>query len=179
MSSFLRARPQYSTRRRYDNTYDSKYRVLPHRIETSIRTRPTYLYYNPSFEFITTDRPYSPRMEVELQFTFFAQCQLGCRDLEALHILICVQLCCRLVSLGTERYPGLLNPFAADLPILKWRKNFARHFCGPSVTQFIFQQLYRLFTQVDFSSPPGEHELHNETSLILQKILILLISLML
>ena len=156
--SFLRARPQHNSRRRYDCTYDSKYRVLPNPIGTSTRVEPTYLYVFPSYEFITTDRPYTPRMEIEAQFTFFAQCHLGCRDLEALHIMVVVHLCCRLVSLGTERYPGLLNPFSSDLPVIQYRRGFSRHFRGRSLLHFVFQQLYRLLTQVDFSSPPGNFD---------------------
>ena len=142
--SFLRLELHAPYHRRYDLTFDSSY-VIYRDVEEQSR-EPTEIRYYVSYVYYTTSRPEQPRMELRLQLTCLVPVHVTYRHLQSLHILLIFQLVAQLVETGTLKSPSKddrTNPYYPDLPILKQRKSFQRHFLGSS----LFHTTIRSFIQ--------------------------------
>ena len=142
--SFLRLELHAPQHKRYDLAFDSSY-IIYRQLETRDEVdAPESICYYISYIHFTTSRPQQPRMELRLQMTCLIPVQLSSSRFHSLHILLVLQLLAQLIETGTMKPPDDLkihNPYYPDLPILRRRTSFQRHFRG----QTLFHTTIQMF----------------------------------
>ena len=144
--SFLRLQLHPPQHRCYDLAFDSSF-ILYRQLETRDEVdEPESICYYISYVYFTTSRPQQPRMELRLQLTCLIPTHLSSSRFHSLHILLVLQLSAQLIETGTLKpanYSKINNPYYPDLPILKRRTSFQRHFSG----QTLFHTTIQMFLQ--------------------------------
>ena len=155
---FLRSKNLRLNRRRYELTLDSWFLVRQayhpltdenNNHEHEIMSNETTISYIISDAYITTGRPHTPRLEIEMQITFRFSQLPDRRQMHSIHILSALQLVGYLVQNGsTDPYYGY-NPLQEDLPLIRYRSKNLRHFNGPTILHFVFCQIYQTLVHIN------------------------------
>ena len=144
--TFLRVKLHAPYHRRYDLAFDSSFAVYQQIEPQDTDDESSEIYYYISYIYYTTSRPKQPRMELRLQMTYLIPLQISSSRLQTLHILLVFQLVAQLVETGTLKNPSLddrTNPYFPDLPILKRRHSFQRHFIGTTLFHTTIQSFIK------------------------------------
>ena len=159
--SFIRSEHLRLNRRRYELSIDSwfilrqPYRPLVDENnnepdpESDLPAESINVTYICSDSYLTTGRPYTPRLEVEMQITFRFSQLPDRRRMHAIHILSAIKLISYIVQNGSpDPYHGY-NPLQEDLPLLLFRPHALRFFDGPTILHFVFRQIYLTLVHIN------------------------------
>ena len=151
--SFVRSDSLRLNRRRYELTLDSWFLIYqPYQeLQSSDSTddeNNEIIYYH-SYSNMFTDRPYNPRLELEMQLTFQFRRIPNRKQVQMVHILSAVQLVGYLVQEGCDTVPTEYNPIREDLPLILHRPENLRHFDGTSIVHFVFRQIYQCLVHIN------------------------------
>ena len=158
--SFVRSANIKLNRRRYELTTDTWYplrqpyqEIRSNGIDLETTDDETHIIYFHSFTKLISGRPYTTRLELEMQLTFQFNRIPTRRQIQSVHILSAVQLVGYLIQEGCEVHENGYNPITEDLPLILYKTSALRYFEGTSIVHFVFQQIYQCIVHIN---PMGE-----------------------